>query len=95
MDGVHDKFHVSKYLGEAVDKVRRREQRELILEPCLENLGRTLPSNEPSFAASSNSIHSFLATKFLEEPNNDCNHVVATSDSQLSKRPASRRECIA
>jgi transposase len=26
---VHDKFHVSKYLNEAVDKVRRREHREL------------------------------------------------------------------
>lgn len=26
---VHDKFHVSKYLGEAVDKVRRTENREL------------------------------------------------------------------
>ena len=26
---VHDKFHISKYLGEAVDKVRRAEHREL------------------------------------------------------------------
>ncbi len=26
---VHDKFHVAKYLGEAVDKVRRAEHREL------------------------------------------------------------------
>jgi transposase len=26
---VHDKFHISKYLGEAVDKVRRRENKEL------------------------------------------------------------------
>lgn len=29
-DIVHDKFHVSKYLGEAVDKVRRQEHRELM-----------------------------------------------------------------
>ena len=29
---VHDKFHVSKYLGEAVDKVRRQENKELIEE---------------------------------------------------------------
>jgi transposase len=29
---VHDKFHVSKYLGEAVDAVRRQENRQLILE---------------------------------------------------------------
>lgn len=27
---VHDKFHVSKYLGEAVDKVRRQENKELL-----------------------------------------------------------------
>jgi transposase len=27
---VHDKFHVSKYLGEAVDKVRRQEHKELL-----------------------------------------------------------------
>lgn len=27
---VHDKFHVSKYLGEAVDKVRRTEHKELM-----------------------------------------------------------------
>ena len=26
---VHDKFHVARYLGEAVDKVRRSEHREL------------------------------------------------------------------
>jgi transposase len=26
---VHDKFHVSKYLGEAADKVRRQENKEL------------------------------------------------------------------
>jgi len=29
-DIVHDKFHVSKYLGEAVDKVRRQEHKELM-----------------------------------------------------------------
>jgi transposase len=29
-DVVHDKFHVSKYLGEAVDKVRRQEHKELM-----------------------------------------------------------------
>jgi len=29
---VHDKFHVSKYLGEAVDKVRRQENKTLIEE---------------------------------------------------------------
>jgi transposase len=29
---VHDKFHVSKYLGEAVDKVRRQENKALIEE---------------------------------------------------------------
>ena len=29
---VHDKFHVSKYLGDAVDKVRRQEHRELKAE---------------------------------------------------------------
>ncbi len=29
---VHDKFHVSKYLGEAVDKVRRQENKQLIEE---------------------------------------------------------------
>jgi transposase len=29
-DIVHDKFHVSKYLGEAVDKVRRAEHKELM-----------------------------------------------------------------
>jgi len=27
---VHDKFHVSKYLGEAVDKIRRQENKELL-----------------------------------------------------------------
>jgi transposase len=27
---VHDKFHISKYLGEAVDKVRRQEHKELM-----------------------------------------------------------------
>jgi transposase len=26
---VHDKFHVAKYLGEAVDRVRRAEHKEL------------------------------------------------------------------
>lgn len=31
-DIVHDKFHVSKYLGEAVDKVRRAEHKELMAE---------------------------------------------------------------
>lgn len=31
-DIVHDKFHVSKYLGEAVDKVRRKEHKELMSE---------------------------------------------------------------
>jgi transposase len=31
-DIVHDKFHVSKYLGEAVDKVRRREHKELLAQ---------------------------------------------------------------
>jgi transposase len=29
---VHDKFHVSKYLGEAVDKVRRQEHKELMAQ---------------------------------------------------------------
>ena len=29
-DIVHDKFHVSKYLGEAVDKVRRQEHKDLM-----------------------------------------------------------------
>ena len=29
-DIVHDKFHISKYLGEAVDKVRREEHKELM-----------------------------------------------------------------
>jgi len=29
-DIVHDKFHVAKYLGEAVDKVRKQENRELL-----------------------------------------------------------------
>lgn len=29
-DIVHDKFHVSKYLGEAVDQVRRQEHKELM-----------------------------------------------------------------
>ena len=29
-DIVHDKFHVNKYLGEAVDKVRRQEHKELL-----------------------------------------------------------------
>jgi transposase len=31
-DIVHDKFHVSKYLGEAVDKVRRQEHRDLMAQ---------------------------------------------------------------
>ena len=31
-DIVHDKFHVSKYLGEAVDKVRREEHKELMAQ---------------------------------------------------------------
>lgn len=31
-DVVHDKFHVSKYLGEAVDKVRRQEHKQLMAE---------------------------------------------------------------
>ena len=31
-DLVHDKFHVSKYLGEAVDKVRRQEHKELMAQ---------------------------------------------------------------
>ena len=29
---VHDKFHVSKYLGEAVDQVRRQENKQLLEE---------------------------------------------------------------
>ena len=31
-DIVHDKFHVSKYLGEAVDKVRRQEHKQLMAQ---------------------------------------------------------------
>jgi transposase len=31
-DIVHDKFHISKYLGEAVDKVRREEHKELMAQ---------------------------------------------------------------
>ena len=31
-DIVHDKFHVSKYLGEAVEKVRRQEHKELMAQ---------------------------------------------------------------
>ena len=31
-DIVHDKFHVSNYLGEAVDKVRRQEHKELLAQ---------------------------------------------------------------
>jgi transposase len=31
-DIVHDKFHVSKYLGEAVDQVRRQEHKELLAQ---------------------------------------------------------------
>ncbi len=31
-DVVHDKFHVSKYLNEAVDKVRRQEHKQLMAE---------------------------------------------------------------
>jgi transposase len=31
-DVVHDKFHVSKYLNEAVDKVRRAEHKQLLAE---------------------------------------------------------------
>ena len=31
-DIVHDKFHVSKYLGEAVDKVRRAEHKQLMAQ---------------------------------------------------------------
>lgn len=31
-DLVHDRFHVSKYLGEAVDKVRRQEHKELMAQ---------------------------------------------------------------
>jgi len=31
-DVVHDKFHVSKYLGEAVDQVRRQEHKELLAQ---------------------------------------------------------------
>ena len=31
-DIVHDKFHVSKYLGEAVDQVRRAEHKELLAQ---------------------------------------------------------------
>src|SRR5258706_15567945 len=31
-DIVHDKFHVSKYLGEAVDKVRRQEHKVLMAQ---------------------------------------------------------------
>jgi transposase len=31
-DIVHDKFHVAKYLGKAVDDVRKRENRELVRE---------------------------------------------------------------
>ena len=31
-DIVHDKFHVSKYLNEAVDKVRRQEHKELMAQ---------------------------------------------------------------
>jgi len=29
-DIVHDKFHISKHIGEAVDKVRKMENRELL-----------------------------------------------------------------
>ena len=31
-DIVHDRFHVSKYLNESVDKVRRQEHKELLAE---------------------------------------------------------------
>jgi transposase len=31
-DIVHDKFHISKYLGEAVDQVRRQEHKELMAQ---------------------------------------------------------------
>jgi transposase len=31
-DIVHDKFHISKYLGEAVDQVRRQEHKELLAQ---------------------------------------------------------------
>ena len=31
-DIVHDRFHISKYLGEAVDKVRRQEHKELMAQ---------------------------------------------------------------
>ena len=29
---MHDKFHVSKYLGEVADKVRRQEHKELMAQ---------------------------------------------------------------
>jgi transposase len=31
-DIVHDKFHIAKYLGEAVDKVRRSEHKSLLTQ---------------------------------------------------------------
>jgi len=44
----HDKFHISKYLGEAVDKVRRSERLELkqVGESSLTRLRQLLLYNE-------------------------------------------------
>jgi len=48
---VHDKFHIAKYLGEAVDKVRRAEHRELKKEgdSPLTGLRQLLLYNEENF----------------------------------------------
>jgi len=39
-DIVHDRFHVSKYLNESVDKVRRQEHKELLAEATKPSRGR-------------------------------------------------------
>ena len=65
-DIVHDKFHVSKYLGEAVDKVRRQEHKELMAQgdETLKGTRQLWLYNPENF--SPEQIEEFSALKDLE-----------------------------
>ena len=65
-DIVHDKFHVSKYLGEAVDQVRRQEHKELMAQgdETLKGTRQLWLYNPENF--SPEQIEEFSALKDLE-----------------------------
>src|ERR1039458_8755760 len=65
-DIVHDKFHVSKYLGEAVDKVRRQEHKELMAQgdETLKGTRQLWLYNPQNF--SSEQVEEFSALKDLQ-----------------------------